>query len=216
VSAAAQAGSETSRAKNTMIRVVDGKISVKAISVPLAQLVKQLDAATNKNSRIKSDIATKMVSVRFEDLEYEEAVRKIFQGVALDYILVDDGLFVTGNAGAVSVTTSAASAAAPPPPQPIAGPPTLAPDNIFGIPPQPPPPGIDPFAAPAPTPPQQAAPAAAPPTPLTFPPPPDFNSPFSSPSSNFGPQPGTGAATPQPGGAPQPGPSIGLPGFSFQ
>jgi hypothetical protein len=180
----------------TSVRVVDGLISVQANSIQLVQLVKLLDEAMGTKSRIKKDLETRTVSVRFDDLKYEDAVRKIFQGVALDYILVPgEGLIVTAASGAVA--TAAATAAATPQPVPT---PTNPADNPFGNPNQNPTlplpmPGVDPFAPPpgaqtsTAAPAQPTAPAAtAPPAPApvqTFP---NFNinDPFSSPVQGGG------------------------------
>jgi hypothetical protein len=180
--------------------VVDGKVSVQATAVPLSQLVRLLDNAMGTNSGINSTLLSQSVSVRFDDLPYDAAVRKIFQGVPLDYIVIQDkGVFVTARSGAVANTS------APPGPTTTTAPPPIAPNEIFGGGPAPLPPGaVDPFATTAPNP-STPTPGATPPTPVTPPPGvpavapaiPDFNNPLSAPLPSFG-----APAGAPPGGAP--------------
>jgi hypothetical protein len=183
--------------KTTSVRVVDGLVSVQAKDVQLGQLVKLLDNAMGTKSRVKKELESRPVNVRFDDLPYDAAVRKIFQGVALDYVLVPgEGIIVTS----ASVATSGGGTSSTPTPTTLTTttnlPPNIA-DSPFAQSPQPtvpqPIPGTDPFAT---TPPPGGAPTPAPnvaPTVAPAPTPapvqlqqPNFNDPFAPGLQTFG------------------------------
>ena len=118
------------------VRVVDGKLTVNANSVPLSLLLQQFDAATGMNSRAPAELANRPVSVQFADLPIDAAITKIFQGQMLDYIYVGGrGIVVT----AVSQTTPLPNTVATPFPREAPAPdqagfaPGFAPDQPFPV-----------------------------------------------------------------------------------
>jgi hypothetical protein len=122
------------------IQVVDGKVTMTAQSVPLGRVLSMLDRAMGLTSEIvKPELANRNISVRFTDLELKDAVRKIFEGQPLNYILIQGkGVRVTDLAlssgsttSTSSPTTSAFSDPAPiTPPAPIGAPIQAAPAAI--------------------------------------------------------------------------------------
>ena len=72
------------------IQVSDGKVSMSAQAVPLGRLLSLWDRAVGMNSQVlKPELANRMVSVRFTNLELKDAVRKIFEGQPLNYSFVE-------------------------------------------------------------------------------------------------------------------------------
>jgi hypothetical protein len=70
------------------IEVVDGKISMSAQAVSLERLLNMFDRAMGTKSEIKNGLGNRNVSVQFSDLNFNEAVKRIFQGQPLNYIAV--------------------------------------------------------------------------------------------------------------------------------
>jgi hypothetical protein len=105
--------------KGPEIRVVDNKVSMDVESISLGRLLNLFDRATGLQSTVPAALANRNLSVKFADLGFEEAVRKIFEGQPLDYIVLEQqGIIVT----ALSQTGGPDSAPAPaynPPPQQI-------------------------------------------------------------------------------------------------
>ena len=71
------------------IRIIDGKVSIQAEAVPLSRLLRLLDQATGMTSKVPSELTNKTITVRFSNLNFEEAINKIFEGQPLDYVVVE-------------------------------------------------------------------------------------------------------------------------------
>src|SRR5262249_54476752 len=102
-------------AKGPEIGFVDNKLSINAEAVPLGRLLQLLDRATGMTSKVPAELANRNISVKFSSLDVSDAVRKIFQGLPLDYVMIQgQGIIVTG----ASQSTAAADSFAPfsPPP----------------------------------------------------------------------------------------------------
>jgi hypothetical protein len=85
------------------LRVVDGQISIHAEAVSLRRLLGLLDRIAGTESTVPANLAERTVSVQFQNLDLEEAIRKIFEGRSLDYAVLGDGrVIVTGEAGRLS------------------------------------------------------------------------------------------------------------------
>lgn len=116
------------------VDVVDGRISMTAEAVPLAELLAALDRAVGAESSVADHLQNRNISVRFRDLAFDRAVRKIFEGQSLDYLVVgEDRILVTAESGiaapgAGTVTRTAAGSTVAATRQPVpAGPATGAP-----------------------------------------------------------------------------------------
>src|SRR5262245_21704398 len=84
-------------AKSPEVRVVDDKVSMDVESLTLGRLLKLFDRATGLLSTVPPALANRSLSVKFADLGFEDAVRKIFEGQPIDYIVVaHQGIIVTG------------------------------------------------------------------------------------------------------------------------
>jgi hypothetical protein len=71
------------------IEVVDGKISMSALGMPLSRVVALLDRAMGFKSKVAPELASRPISVRFKDLPLKAAVQKIFEGQSLNYSLIE-------------------------------------------------------------------------------------------------------------------------------
>src|SRR5437764_6311722 len=71
------------------IRVIDNKVSIQADAIPLGRLLHLLDLATGMNSKVPPELTNRQMSVQFSGLNFDDAVRKIFEGQRLDYVFVD-------------------------------------------------------------------------------------------------------------------------------
>jgi hypothetical protein len=118
--------------KGPEIRIVDNKVSIQAEAVPLARLLRLLDQITGMTSKVPPELANRNVSVRFSDLTIEDAVHKIFEGLPLDYVLIQGhGIVVTGTSSPATATAGGPAPFNPPAPQE-----TFAEDNPPFMPPQ--------------------------------------------------------------------------------
>jgi hypothetical protein len=96
------------------IEVVDGKISMTAMGVPLSRIVSMVDRAVGLQSKVAPEVASRLVNVRFKELPVKDAVQKIFEGQPLNYMLIEGkGIHVTGVAQGAG--TAASSFDSPPP-----------------------------------------------------------------------------------------------------
>ena len=103
------AGAALAAGKGPEIQVVDGKVSMQVEAVPLGRLLRLLDEATGLTSKVPPELANRNVSVRFTGLDFDAAVRKIFQGQPLDYIVISGkGIVVTSVAQSVPSTSGPA------------------------------------------------------------------------------------------------------------
>src|SRR5438034_2126578 len=82
--------------KGPEIDLVDNKLSISAETIPLGRLLRLLDLATGMQSKVPAELANRNVSVKFSGLSLGDGVRKIFQGQAFDYVVVEgQGVIVT-------------------------------------------------------------------------------------------------------------------------
>jgi hypothetical protein len=75
--------------KGPEIRVVDSKVSISAEAIPLGHLLQLFDRATGMQSTVPAALANRNLSVQFADLSFDDAVRKIFEGQPLDYVVIE-------------------------------------------------------------------------------------------------------------------------------
>ena len=120
VSSLAQA---TTAAPGPEIEVVDGKVSMNLLGVPLSRVLTMLDRATGLKSKVAPELANRTVSARFTRLDLKDAVHKIFEGQPFNYMLIEGkGIDVSGLAvagGTTSTTVSSPFADSGPISQPI-------------------------------------------------------------------------------------------------
>ena len=82
------------------IQVVDGQISMYAEAVGLGRLLSMFDRATGTESTVPPELENRNVSVQFLGLDRAEAVRKIFEGLPLDYVVLEaERIVVTAVSG---------------------------------------------------------------------------------------------------------------------
>jgi len=133
-------------ADDPQIKMVDGKLSIQAVSVTLSQFLRSLDAATGMTSKVVApELANQKMSVRLSGLDLDAAIHKSFQGLPWNYVYVQGrGITVIDKAQAVSVTAGGISSA-----------PIQSYVNDFrndNVPPPPPLPAAQPINQPAPVP----------------------------------------------------------------
>ena len=88
------------------------KVSVDAKSAPLSRLLRLWDEATGMRSSVPTELASQTVTVKFSELPLDEAVRRIFEKLPLDYVFIEArGIIVTGS----QVPAGRAAAGARPP-----------------------------------------------------------------------------------------------------
>jgi hypothetical protein len=135
-------------AQEPRIEVIDGKISISAQAVPLGRFLALFDKAMGTKSEVGPEHQNRNVSVQLTDLNFNDAVRKIFQGQPYNYLVTQGkGIKILGLAdaaatGAVASQPSFSSSPtfnAPPPPQMNNNPiqnsiqqPAAAANTIFG------------------------------------------------------------------------------------
>jgi|SwirhirootsSR2_FD_contig_31_446877_length_978_multi_2_in_0_out_0_1 hypothetical protein len=118
--------------KGPEIRIVDDKVTIQAEAVPLSRLLRLLDQVTGMTSKVPPELANRNVSVRFSGLKLEDAVHKIFEGLPLDYVLIQGhGIVVTGSSQPATATAGGPAPFTPPAPQEA-----FADDNPPFMPPQ--------------------------------------------------------------------------------
>ena len=72
------------------IKVVDDRISIHAEAVPLGWFLVLLDRVAGTKSTVPAVLANRNVSAQFTGLPLDKAVKKIFEGLALDYLVLED------------------------------------------------------------------------------------------------------------------------------
>jgi hypothetical protein len=88
------------------------KVSVDAESIPLSRLLQLWDEATGMRSSVPPELGSQTVTVKFSELPLDEAVRRIFEKLPLDYVFIEaQGIIVTGRSQAPAAP---AAAEAPP------------------------------------------------------------------------------------------------------
>jgi hypothetical protein len=104
-------------AKGPEVRVIDNRVSMDVESISLSQLLQLFDRATGLQSTVPAALSNRSVSVKFADLSFDDAVRKIFEGQPLDYVVIDrQGIVVTAlsQTGGPEPSSAPAYNAAPP------------------------------------------------------------------------------------------------------
>jgi hypothetical protein len=90
-------------AKGPEINFVDQKLSINVETIPLGRLLQLVDLATGMKSKVPTDLANRNISVKFSGLSVTDAVRKIFQGQPLDYVVIEgQSIVVTAAAQTLS------------------------------------------------------------------------------------------------------------------
>jgi len=88
-------------AKGPEVDFVDSRLSINAEAVPLGRLIQLVDRATGMASKVPPELANRNISVKFSSLTLSDAVRKIFQGQPLDYVVIQGkSIIVTGTSQA--------------------------------------------------------------------------------------------------------------------
>src|SRR5262245_60622900 len=83
-------------AKGPEIELIDSKLSVNAEAISLGRLLQLVDQATGMKSKVPPELAGRPISVKFSGLNVDAGVRKIFQGLPLDYVVIaGKGIIVT-------------------------------------------------------------------------------------------------------------------------
>jgi hypothetical protein len=111
-------------AKGPEVDLVDNKLSINAEAIPLSRLLQMVDRATGMKSKVPPELANRNVTVRFSNLTMTDAVRKMFQGQPVDYVLIQgQGIIITSasqTGGEAAVSGGAyTQASAPPVDQPF-------------------------------------------------------------------------------------------------
>ena len=84
------------------------KVSVDAKSIPLSRLLPVWDEATGMRSTVPRELASQTVTVKFSELPLDEAVRRIFEKLPLDYVFIEArGIIVTGRSQAPAAPPAA-------------------------------------------------------------------------------------------------------------
>src|SRR5262249_41139443 len=107
-------------AKGPEIDLIDSKLSVNAEAISLGRLLQLVDQATGMKSKVPPELAIRSISVKFSGLNLDDGLRKIFQGLPLDYVVIAGrGIIVT----AASQTVASAGDSPPPynPSPPVQG-----------------------------------------------------------------------------------------------
>jgi hypothetical protein len=82
-------GGSTLAAQGTVqVDFIDGGVSIEADGVELGTLLRELDAVAGTSSTVPMGLAAQRVSARISQLPLDQAIRKVFQGLALDYAMV--------------------------------------------------------------------------------------------------------------------------------
>src|SRR5262245_24434658 len=83
-------------AKGPQVELIDSKLSINAEAISVSRLLQLIDLATGMKSTVPPELANRNVSVRFSGLSVSDGVRKIFQGLPLDYVVIaGQGIIVT-------------------------------------------------------------------------------------------------------------------------
>jgi hypothetical protein len=94
-------------AKGPEVDLVDNKLSINADTIGLARLIRLVDLATGMKSKVPPELANRNVSVKFSGLTMANGVRKIFEGLPIDYVLIEgQGVIVTAQSQLLNGTES--------------------------------------------------------------------------------------------------------------
>ena len=122
------------------IKIVDGQISMDAEAAPLGRLLDLMDRVAGTSSTVPPELANRNVSVQFTNLSLDQSIKKIFEGLPIDYavlegnriVVTDVSTNVSGNASGSSAPTRSASAPQAPSRSAPAANPFQAPGNRSG------------------------------------------------------------------------------------
>jgi hypothetical protein len=99
------------------------RISINADRITLGRLLQLWDQATGMQSTVPPELENQILSVHFRGLSISDAVRKIFDGQSVDYVLIEgEGIVVTGRSQEVLPASQASVGSSPPE---VAGQPVL-------------------------------------------------------------------------------------------
>jgi hypothetical protein len=76
-------------AQGPEVRLVDDKLSVDAEAVSLGSLLRLVDGATGMQSSIPPEWEGRNVSVKFSGLDVSAGLQMIFQGLPLNYVVIE-------------------------------------------------------------------------------------------------------------------------------
>src|SRR5262245_22149750 len=83
-------------AKGPQVELIDSKLSINAEAISVSRLLQLVDLATGMKSTVPPELANRNVSVRFSGLPVADGVRKMFQGLPFDYVMIaGQGIIVT-------------------------------------------------------------------------------------------------------------------------
>ena len=75
-----------------------------AEAVGLGRLLSMFDRAAGTESTVPVELQNRNISVQFQALDFGQAVKKIFEGLPLDYVVLEQGrIVVTAVAGTLTV-----------------------------------------------------------------------------------------------------------------
>ncbi len=117
--AVALSGSLLGAGKGPQIQIMDQRVSMQAEAIPLGRLLRLFDIASGMTSKVPNELANRNVSVQFSGLSVSDAVKKIFEGLPLDYVLIEGrGVVVTSPSQRLTASDQPSAApfnSAPPP-----------------------------------------------------------------------------------------------------
>ena len=90
------------------IQIIDHKVSIQADAISLGRLLHLLDQATGMTSKAPPELENRKINVRFSDLSFDDAVKRIFEGQPFDYVFLGGkGIVVTSLSQSFSPETGA-------------------------------------------------------------------------------------------------------------
>jgi hypothetical protein len=97
--------------ESMQIAVTDGLVSIEADRVGLGALLDELDRTAGTMSAVPGELRGVMVSVGFGPVLLDEAIERIFAGLAIDYAVVGDRIVVLAASQSVAPTAAVWSGA---------------------------------------------------------------------------------------------------------
>jgi hypothetical protein len=89
-------GQSVAAPEGVEIKLENNRLSVTANQVGLGRLLRLIGNVTGYEPSVPERLAQRPVSVRCTDLAVNEAIKKIFEGLPIDYVLTPGKLIVTG------------------------------------------------------------------------------------------------------------------------
>ena len=90
-----EAGDSAAAADRLRVQMVEGRVSVFADRVALWRLLAEMDSVVGTESTVRAELAGHEVSIRFEDLPVNLAIRQILEPQPFDYIVVGTRIQIT-------------------------------------------------------------------------------------------------------------------------